>query len=154
MNITIYPADILRQKTIPVENFTKAKDLAYEMLSVMEKSSGIGLAAPQIGENLSLFVASVTGKAKDGLIFINPTIVDVFGKEVVAPEGCLSLPGQTINVKRWDSLRIQATNERGETDVYKAGGLLARIIQHEVDHLFGVLIIDYVKPELSTPNGF
>jgi len=143
MQIVRYPADILRQKTVPVTEFdANLATLAQDMITTMIEGRGIGLAAPQVGSLLSLFVA----QADDGkpLIFVNPEIIGTSLETVPYEEGCLSIPGMYEEVIRPEAVVIQAYNEKGRPFKRECDGLLARIIQHELDHLKGVLFIDYL----------
>jgi len=144
MEIVRYPADILRQKTAPVTEFDASLGaLAQEMIKTMVEGRGIGLAAPQVGRLISLFIAQETeGKP---LIFVNPEIIGTSLEMVPYEEGCLSIPGMYEEVIRPEAVVVQAYNERGRPFKRECSGLLARIIQHELDHLKGVLFIDYLS---------
>jgi len=143
MEIVRYPSDILRQKTVPVTEFDAAlKQLAKDMITTMVDGHGIGLAGPQVGSTLSLFVAQeAEGKH---LVFINPEIIGTSVETLPYEEGCLSIPGVYEEVVRPEAVLIQAYNERGRPFKRECTGLLARIVQHELDHLKGVLFIDYL----------
>jgi len=145
MEIVRYPAEILRQKTVPVTEFDgQLAAFAQEMIATMVEGRGIGLAAPQVGNLLSLFVAlEAEGKA---LVFINPEIIGTSLETVPYEEGCLSIPGMYEEVIRPEAVVIQAYNEKGRPFKRECSGLLARIVQHELDHLKGVLFIDYLSP--------
>ncbi|MFA6142222.1 MAG: peptide deformylase [Candidatus Omnitrophota bacterium] len=143
LKIKIFPEEILRKKAKRIASVTvgEKKDLT-EMAKVMYLSGGVGLAAVQVGIDKQLVVIDVG----DGLIkMINPSIVKSHGKET-AEEGCLSVPGTIVNVRRAKSVTANYLNEDGEVIQLKADGLLARAIQHEIDHLLGKLIIDYINP--------
>ena len=143
LKIKIFPEDILRKKAKKITSVTASekKELA-EMARVMYLSGGVGLAAVQVGIDKQLAVMDVG----DGLIkMINPSIVKRHGKET-AEEGCLSVPGTSVKVKRAKSVVVSYLNEDGDVAQLKAEGLLARAIQHEIDHLLGILIIDYINP--------
>lgn len=144
MEIVRYPAEILRQKTSPVTEFDgKLAAFAQEMIVTMVEGRGIGLAAPQVGSLQSLFVAQdEDGK---GLVFINPEIIGTSLETVPYEEGCLSIPGMFEEVVRPEAVVIQAYNEKGRPFKRECTGLLARIVQHELDHLKGVLFIDYLS---------
>jgi peptide deformylase len=138
------PDPVLLQRAKRVERMSDVIDLAKAMLVKMEEWGGVGLAAPQVGHSVRLFVASETGKAADAKVFINPMLVEkaVDGYEV-AEEGCLSLPGQPFRVKRARSIAVIATDIRGEAfSLDHVTGWMARICQHEHDHLNGRLISD------------
>lgn len=141
--IVHYPAPVLRQKakTIPrVDEEVSA--VARRMIELMHQAPGVGLAAPQVGLGWRLFVANPTGEAGDERVYINPELVELTGGNAVRDEGCLSLPGVTVEVTRPARATIRAINLEGETFEDSADDLLARIWQHEYDHLDGVLIID------------
>jgi peptide deformylase len=128
------------------------------MLETMRDASGVGLAAQQVGEALQLTVIDVRGMKdrpstleRNGhpaaieefmpLILINPEVTPT-GKPVAGPEGCLSFPEIFVDIERPESVKVKALNETGETIEFGCGGLLARAVQHEVDHLNGILFID------------
>jgi peptide deformylase len=144
MEIVRYPADILRQKTVSVTEFDAAlAALANDMISTMVEGRGIGLAAPQVGSLLSLFIAQEEeGKP---LVFVNPEIIGTSLETVPYEEGCLSIPGMYEEVIRPEAVLIQAYNLKGRPFKKECSGLLARIVQHEADHLKGVLFIDYLS---------
>ena len=144
MEIVLYPADVLRQKTLPVTEFDASLGaFAQDMIKTMIEGRGIGLAAPQVGRLISLFIA----QEEDGkpLVFINPEIIGTSLETVPYEEGCLSIPGMYEEVIRPEAVIIQAYNERGRPFKRECEGLLARIVQHELDHLKGILFIDYLS---------
>jgi peptide deformylase len=134
---------ILRQIAKPVPAITKAiEKLLDDMAETMYDAEGIGLAANQIGVAKRLVVIDVG----EGLVeLINPEIIERSGSQR-GPEACLSLPGLSGEVTRAQSVTVRALNRRGEEVTIEASGLFARCIQHEVDHLNGILFIDYLKP--------
>ncbi len=141
--ITRFPSSILRKKATKI---AKVGDSEREMLSMMAKAmylnQGVGLAAVQVGIDKQLAVVDVG----DGLIkLINPAILKREGSEI-QEEGCLSVPGARVKVKRAKKIVVSFLNENGEIKQVKAENLLARAIQHELDHLSGTLIIDYLNP--------
>lgn len=132
---------ILRQKSTPIKNITgETLNLIKDMTETMLKIDGVGLAAPQIGKNIQLFL--INPKLSKKYIFINPEIIKISKKTEIMEEGCLSMPGVYKKIPRAKSLRIKAINENGKEFKLKAKDLLARVIQHEMDHLNGILIID------------
>jgi peptide deformylase len=140
MKIVLHPNKILREKTEKVEKIDKEiKDLVKEMKKIMIQNKGVGLAANQIGKNLSIFVAYDNKKF---YTFINPEIVKFFGKEKIMEEGCLSVPNVWGQIKRYEGVVVSYQDLFGKRKKLKAKGLLAQIIQHEIDHLNGVLFID------------
>ncbi len=139
-----YPNKVLSKKNLIVEKITPDElKLLNDMAATMYASYGIGLAAPQIGVNKQLAVIDVG----NGLIkLINPVIIKKIGRDCME-EGCLSLPsGFQVKVTRAKEVHAKYLNEYGEQIFVKASGLLAKAIQHEVDHLMGILIIDKVNP--------
>jgi len=146
---------ILRKKSLKIKEVDdNIRNLAEDMLEIMNKNNGVGLSACQIGKNIRMFVLpkelssthwSLLPQVKRDngkWAFINPEIIKLSKKTNVMKEGCLSLPGIFIPIERAKSLRIKAIDENGKVFKLKAKGLLSRVIQHETDHLDGVLIID------------
>lgn len=156
--IFIYGLPVLRQKALPVqENHPGLNQLILNMFETMYNASGVGLAAPQIGKALRLFV--VDGKPMDESeeeggeemmdfkkVFINPEILNETGEEWAFEEGCLSIPGIREEVYRKETLTIRYQDETWATHTETFSGIKARIIQHEYDHIEGKLFIDYIKP--------
>jgi len=142
LEIRKYPDKILREKCKPVQEVTqKESQLLEQMLVIMRQFSGIGLAAPQIGIPLKLIVADIGRGATQ---FVNPEIVMIKGTYKMA-EGCLSVPDFIYEIERPYEVIVQGLDEKGKTKEVKANGLLARVLQHEIDHLQGKLIIDYLS---------
>ncbi len=135
-----YPNSILRKKCKIVEAVTtKEVEFFENMVFTIRAFNGIGLAAPQIGIPRQLIVADT----REGVIKLaNPQIIEVKGNDKMV-EGCLSIPGAEVEVKRRHKVTVKGLNEKGKTIEVKAKGLLARVLQHEIDHLKGKLIIDY-----------
>ncbi len=132
----------LRKKSLPIKEIDNdIKKLANNMLNVIQENNGIGLSACQIGRNIRLFV--IPKNMGKYWAFINPEIIKKSKKIESTEEGCLSLPNIFIPIKRSKSLKVEAFDENGKKFKLKVKGLLARIIQHETDHLNGVLITDY-----------
>lgn len=131
----------MRKKAEPVKNpkSPETKKLIADMVMAMKKVSGIGLAAPQVGHSLRLFIANVEDKI---YAFINPEIKDISIDKIPFEEGCLSIKNIWGPVVRPKKLTIKALDESGKPVKIRAKGLLARVIQHEVDHLNGMLFID------------
>lgn len=144
LNIRTYPDSCLRIKTREVKEFnTELESILRQMTDLMYLSEGIGLAATQVGLGLSLFVADIG----EGLMyFVNPTVIKASWEKSRLEEGCLSLPGIVVDVKRPVGLRVKAQNEKGIFFVKDIDGLMAKAVQHEMDHLKGRLIIDYLDP--------
>jgi peptide deformylase len=134
----------LRQKAGPVRDINdKIRETVTEMRRLMEKDKGVGLAAPQVGLLQRIFVTHAEGD--QFRVFINPAIIWTSQEQAKYEEGCLSLPGLWAEVIRPQSIRIQAWNEKGRAFTLEVSGILARVIQHEYDHLEGVLFIDRVN---------
>lgn len=132
---------VLRKKAEPVKNpqDLKIKELAANMIATMKSAKGVGLAAPQIGVSLRIFTANIEEKI---LVFINPEVKDISTEKIPFEEGCLSVQKIWGPVIRPKKLTIKALDENGEPIKIRAKGLLARVIQHEMDHLDGKLFID------------
>lgn len=143
LKIRKYGDPILKKKAEEVKEITpETKELILNMVETMQKERGIGLAAPQIGVAKRIIVVE-TGKGPN--IFINPKIIDKGREKIVGEEGCLSLPGLYFKIKRSKEIKVRAENINGEELKIRAEGLLARIFQHETDHLDGILLIDRIS---------
>jgi peptide deformylase len=143
-NILHYPDPRLRDKGVPIATVTpEIERLIDDMAETMYAAPGVGLAATQIGEARRLFIIDVSseGEPSDLKVFINPEITAKEGEEV-GPEGCLSFPGVNEDIKRAMKVTVRATGRDGKPFELSADGLLAVAIQHENDHLDGVLMID------------
>ncbi len=140
-------APVLREKAIDVSKITKeVYDLIKDMFFTMYcDEKGVGLAAPQVGEGIRIIVIDVTAKRESPMVFINPKISKKEGEDTQVEE-CLSVPGTKVPVKRATTVVVSFANERGNELKIQAQGLLARVIQHEIDHLDGKLILDYLEP--------
>jgi len=147
MQIITLGNDILRQKAEKIKKIDdEIAQTARQMLEILKRDKGVGLAGPQIGFVKRIFVAHVEGDVER--VFINPSILETSHKTVKYEEGCLSVPGIYANVDRAETIKIQAWNEKGKPFTLEASGILARVIQHEYDHLEGVIFLDYL-PELK-----
>lgn len=147
MEIITLGNDVLRQKALPIQDIdSQVKALAQQMIETMHQGRGIGLAGPQVGLLQRIFVVHIDGESPR--VFINPTIIGTSPELSQYEEGCLSIPGLYADVTRPEKITVQAWNERGRPFTLDAEGLLARVIQHEYDHLEGVLFID----RLSEPK--
>ena len=144
LEVKTYPDPCLRIKTKAVEQFDRdIEDTLRLMADIMYIDQGIGLAATQVGLGLSMMVVDIG----DGLTnFVNPFIVDKSGKKFKMEEGCLSLPGVLVNVSRPKKIKVKAQDAHGDFFTKSFDGLTATAIQHELDHLSGRLIIDYLDP--------
>ncbi len=146
--ILIEPDPILRKKCEPLEQVNnEVRRLMEDMLETMYDAPGIGLAAVQIGILKRLVVIDITKdeKKKDPLFLINPVIIKKSDKTSIYEEGCLSLPGQYAEIERPAECFLKYVDLNGKEKELKAEGLLSTCIQHEVDHLNGVLFIDYLS---------
>lgn len=132
---------VLREKAEPVAEVTdEIRKLTDEMFDAMIAADGVGLAGPQVGKKLRLFVVIADDDVRR--VFINPQIIATSQELGDYDEGCLSIPGVYETIKRPVKVTVQALNENGKPFTLEADGLLARVIQHEYDHLDGVLFID------------
>jgi peptide deformylase len=147
LRIRQFPDPVLRQRCREVEAFdAELESLVRDMVETMYDAPGFGLAAPQVGVERRLAVVdlSVGEDPEQLLALVNPEVVEHEGLEEES-EGCLSIPDFTEKVLRPERIRVVARSVRGETFELDAGGLLARAIQHEIDHLEGVLFVDRLK---------
>lgn len=139
---------ILRKKCIDVDTFdAKFQLFLEEMAEIMYREDGVGLAGPQIGVSKNVVVLDISEiEENEGLhVFINPVIEEAEGESVLE-EGCLSIPGVREEVTRPDRITMSYQNEKGASFKHEFDGWLARVLQHEVDHLNGVLFVDHVSP--------
>ena len=136
-----YPEKNLRKRCQPVESITeREKNIFQKMLHTMHHFKGIGLAAPQVGIAEKIIVADIG----EGVVTLaNPQIIKRKGNDKLE-EGCLSIPQAQVNILRNYEITVTGINEKGELQEIKAKGLMARVLQHEIDHLDGKLIIDYL----------
>ncbi|HNX60754.1 MAG TPA: peptide deformylase [Spirochaetota bacterium] len=144
--IVYYGSEILTRKAEDVNEFTPdIPELVTEMFTVLEQAKGIGLAAPQIGISKNIIVVDVS-HYKDGpkVGLINPVIVWDSADEQVYEEGCLSVPGLFTEVIRPGKVKVQAYSPEGKRLEFSADGIFARVLQHEIDHLNGILFIDRI----------
>lgn len=141
LKIIKYPDDFLRQKARAVKDFNDPllEDLVSDMIKTMEMEKGVGLAAPQVGSDLRICLAKVDNAL---FVLINPEIKAHSRKKEIFEEGCLSFPGKYFPVERPVKVKIKSRDINGKKIKIKAEGLLARVLQHEIDHLDGILIID------------
>lgn len=148
LEIKKYPDNVLKKKAKHAEKIDNTiLSLIDDMIETMYAAPGIGLAAPQVGIPLRIMVVDVSAKEKGpGLIvLINPVIISSEG-EIEEEEGCLSIPDFKAKIKRAEEVIVRGLNRKEEEIQIKGRGLLARALQHEVDHLDGTLIIDRVSP--------
>lgn len=139
--LTHYPADVLVRPASPVEKIDdNIRQLVEKMIDIMLKNKGIGLAAPQAGVPLRLFIISLDGDRNAVKVYINPTVTPIGDLDDVE-EGCLSVPGIYTNIRRYKKCKVTATNLDGTEFNQEAEGLYARALQHENDHINGVTIV-------------
>ena len=142
------PNKVLRQKSLPVEKVDgEIQKLMDDMLETMYAAPGIGLAAIQVGVPKRVIVLDLAPKdePKKPMHFVNPEIIEKSKNNSIYEEGCLSVPGQFAEIERPDKCHIKYLDYYGRPQEMKAEGMLATCIQHEVDHLEGVLFIDYLS---------
>jgi len=150
--IVVYGDAVLRKKAADIKVGTDLKQLIEDMYETMHAANGIGLAAPQIGKSVRLFVVDGTILEDEPTLkdfkkaFINPIILDETGTEWQFEEGCLSIPNIREDVSRKEKLWIRYYDEAWELKEEEFDGMKARIIQHEYDHIEGKLFIDYLTP--------
>ncbi len=149
MKILVYPHEILRTKAKDVERIDgRFQEFIDAMFETMHRAEGIGLAANQVGRPVKLVVIDIpeTEERKGGrLTLINPRITAVEGEES-AEEGCLSVPGYGAQVRRPSLIQVLAYDREGKELNFQADGMLARCIQHELDHLDGICFVDRLNP--------
>ena len=147
LKIIFYPDPRLKKLSEPVKVFDESlRALAGRMLELMREAKGVGLAAPQVGLNLRLFVMNPTGEPGNDRVYVNPVLSDGDGGEEEAEEGCLSLPGIHINVVRSKQMRMNAFDLDGKPIEESATGFIPRVWQHETDHLNGTMLTDRMGP--------
>ena len=139
--LPLVPSDdpILRKVAARVSDPKQVEDLAADLFVTMQAEGGVGLAAPQVGKSVRLFVTSAGGGPA---AFINPEIVERSKEKIDWEEGCLSLPRMLVDVRRPKRVTLRAQTLDGQTATIEADDLLARVIQHEIDHLDGILFPD------------
>lgn len=144
LNIKTYPDDVLRKKSDAVKRIGKEeRKLAADMIETMRSANGVGLAAPQVDILQRIIVVEDLENSKSAFVLINPIIIKKKGKSSFC-EGCLSVPDITSDIIRPEFILVEALNIEGDKIKIDTGGFLARVIQHEVDHLDGTLFIDRI----------
>ena len=147
LRVIKYGNPILRMKAKKIDEIdADIKQLSADMIQIMQEEEGIGLAAPQVAQSLALLVVDISLIYEDGepTAFLNPEILETEGESVVE-EGCLSLPDIREDVKRPEVITVRYQNIEGENFEKRIDELLARVLQHEIDHLNGVLFIDRIS---------
>jgi len=143
MRIFTLGSELLRQKAEKIGKIDAGiANTAAQMLEILQRDKGVGLAGPQIGFMKRIFVTHVQGDTER--VFINPSILETSHNTYKFEEGCLSIPGIYAQVVRSEKIKIQAWNEKGKPFTLETSGILARVILHEYDHLEGVLFLDYL----------
>lgn len=149
MRVIHYPHPTLLRVSKPLKRVdAELRRIVAEMFDLMYENKGIGLAANQVDLPYRLFVVNTTGDRRESdqeLVFINPVLSKPKGSDE-AEEGCLSLPGLYADVRRPASIRVSAYNLAGQEVTFDAEGLFARVVQHENDHLDGVMFVDHLAP--------
>lgn len=148
MKILIYPHNILKKKASPIRKIDGAlQEFINEMIKTMYKAKGVGLAANQVGELKELIIINVTQNEAsiNPIVLINPKIIATEG-EVIEPEGCLSIPDFSADVKRAKKVYVKGYDRDGKEISLECEGLLAKCIQHEIDHLHGLCFVDRLGP--------
>jgi len=148
LEIRKYPEKILKEKAAPVESIdSHIQHLIDDMIETMHALRGLGLAANQVGitKRLSVIDTSIREEKRPIIVLINPVIIEKEGM-IEAEEGCLSIPGYMTTIKRAERVYVRGLNREGKTIEIEGTGLLARALQHEIDHLDGLLFIDRMSP--------
>lgn len=142
--LVYYPSPNLNQASVAVVQVDgDVRALVKDLAETMYANSGIALSAPQIGDHRRVVVLDVSESRNSLLVLVNPEIVTRFGQQQMH-ESCLSIPGVYEEVQRADRIEVQASDRRGAPLYFKASGLLSSVIQHEIDHLDGILFVDRV----------
>lgn len=146
LNLVYYGKDILSHIADEVHEINdEVLETIESMFTVMYKEQGIGLAAPQVNLNKRIIVVDPGDDARHKIALINPVILESSDKTEPYEEGCLSLPGLNADVIRPTEILLRAVNVKGKNVEIEAGGIMARVIQHEIDHLNGILFIDRIE---------
>ena len=145
LNILEYPDKRLRNIAKPVLSVDETiKQKVKDMFETMYEAPGIGLAATQVNFHQRIIVIDISDQCNEPICFINPEIIEKSG-EIQWEEGCLSVPDYYENVIRYNDIKVQALNQLGETFELEASEMLSVCIQHEIDHLNGILFVDYLS---------
>lgn len=146
LTVLTFPDERLRTVAKPVATVDATiQTLIADMFETMKEERGIGLAATQVDVHKQVIVMDVSEAQDEPRVFINPKIIAKEGI-MINEEGCLSVPGNYAKVERAERITVEALNEKGDTFILEADGLLAICIQHEMDHLAGKLFVDYLSP--------
>ncbi len=151
LKIVKHPDPRLRRKCVPIDDLHGVAELSYRMIDALGFYDGAGLAAPQIGSAWRLIVVKVHSQVA-ARVFVNPVIVSTGGVKSKLTEGCLSLPGVRVTVPRYDMITVSSMSQYGDKSESTFEGFVAHVIQHEIDHLDGKLIIDYQTGQEAIGN--
>jgi peptide deformylase len=141
-DIVLFPSEILRSQTKTVKQINvETTEIIERMFNTMYEAQGIGLAAPQVGILQKIVVIDISNNRNEKIALINPKIIDSNGS-VKSEEGCLSIPGYRETILRSDTVTVEYTTQDNELKTFSASGILAFCLQHEIDHLNGILFVD------------
>lgn len=151
MQVISFPNPILKTKSedIDPKTYPNFKEIISEMIELMRAENGVGLAAIQVGKPLNFFVYDDSEDGDNPRVLVNPQITATTKECEIAEEGCLSFPETYFEVERPAGVRVRGLDENGKEVEIEAVGFLARIFQHEIDHLRGVVILDRATPEIK-----
>jgi len=149
LKIYQYPDTVLRKQTQKISSFDdELTQIVEDMVETMYDAPGVGLAAPQVGESIRLIVVDTTEDKegdKEHMVLINPEIIESEGKQI-DEEGCLSVPELSANVKRYQKITVAFQDLQGKAHELSTEDRFAVVLQHEIDHLNGILFIDHLSP--------
>ncbi|CDL87768.1 peptide deformylase [Xenorhabdus cabanillasii] len=146
LDILTIPDERLKQKCVDVTYVENVQTLIDDMLETMyDTDNGIGLAAPQVGRKEAVLVIDISPERNHPLVLINPKIVEK-ERRVVNQEGCLSIPGYYADVERFEKVKVEALDRHGKAITVESEDFLSIVMQHEIDHLHGIIFIDYLSP--------
>jgi len=152
-DLTLYPHPVLRRVAAPVEAFDEElAAIVKGMFERMYESKGVGLAAPQVGLKKRILVLNATGESADERVLVNPTLLDRSGPKTLFEEGCLSFPGIYAEIERPENCTVKAFTPAGEAFEETFTGFPSRVVQHEFDHLEGILLVDRMSPADKLQN--
>lgn len=142
LKVRIYPDPILKQKALPLEHFGPEEQKLFDnMIDTMYVEDGVGLAAPQVGISRRVLIASPNNKKNEEIVIVNPQILESQGSEL-GMEGCLSFPDLQAEIRRAKKIRLRFQDRYGKTHEMEIKDFFARVVQHEMDHLEGILLLD------------
>ncbi|PHM26927.1 peptide deformylase [Xenorhabdus budapestensis] len=146
LDILTIPDERLKQKCVDVTHVEDVQTLIDDMLETMyDTGNGIGLAAPQVGRKEAVLVIDISPERNQPLVLINPKIVEK-ERRAINQEGCLSIPGYYADVERFEKVKVEALDRHGEAITVASEDFLSIVMQHEIDHLHGIIFIDYLSP--------